>query len=208
MHWSIQTFANKGPSSQSYGFPSSRVWMWELDHKEGWAPKTWCFWAMVLEKTFESPLDCKKIQPVHPKRNQSWIFIGRTDAEAETPILWPTDAKNWLTGKDPDAGKDWRQEEKGTTEDEMAGWHHGLDGRESEWTPGDGDEQGGLACCDSWGRKELDTNWTALSATELNWIPKVQSFPPLTSSPLVIRSLFSMFVNLFLFHRLAHLCHV
>ena len=146
-------FDSKCPSSQSYGFSSSHVWMWELDYKESWAPKNWCFWTVVLEKTLEGPLDCKEIQPVHPKGNQSWIFIGRTDA----PILWPPDAKNWLIGKDPDAGKDWRGEEKGTTEDEMVGWHHRLDGHEFEWTPGDGDGQGGLACCDSWGRKESDT---------------------------------------------------
>ena len=125
-------FANKGPSSQSYGFSCSHVWMWELDHKEYWAPKNWCFWTVVLEKTLESPWDCKEIQPVHPKGNQSWIFIGRTDAEAETLILWPPDEKSWLIGKDPDAGKDWRQKEKGTTKDEMIGWHHRLDGHEFE----------------------------------------------------------------------------
>ena len=113
--------ADKGPSSQSYGFSSSHVWMGELDHKESWAPKNWCFWTVVLEKTLESPLDCKEIQPVHPKGDQSWVFIGRTDVEAETPILWPPDAKNWLIWKDPDAGKDWGREEKGTTEDEMVG---------------------------------------------------------------------------------------
>ena len=116
-------FADKDLSSQSYGFSSSHVWMWELDHKEGWTLKNWCFWAVMLEKTLESPLDCKEIQPVHPKGSQSWIFIGRTDAEAETPILWPSDGKNWLIWKDPDAGKDWRQEKKGTAEDKM-----GLDG--------------------------------------------------------------------------------
>ena len=131
--------------------------MWELDHKEGWAPKNWCFWPVVLEKTLESPLDCKEIQPVHSKGNQFWIVIERTDTEAETPILWPPDVKNWIIWKDPDAGKDWRQKEEGTTEDEMVGWHHWLDGGESEWTPGVGDGQGGLACCDSWGRKESDT---------------------------------------------------
>ena len=114
-------FANKGPSSQSYGFSSSHVWMRELDHKESWMQKNWCFWTVVLDKTLESPLDCKKIQPVHPKGDQSWLFIGRTDVEAETPILWPPHVKSWLIGKDPDAGKDWGQEEKGTTEDEMAG---------------------------------------------------------------------------------------
>ena len=118
-------FANKGPSCQSYGFSSSHVWMWELDYKESWAPKNWCFWTVVLEKTLESLLNCKEIQPVHPKGNQSWIFIGRTDAEAETPILWPPDVKSQVIWKDPDAGKDWRWE-KGTTEDEIVGWHHWL----------------------------------------------------------------------------------
>ena len=124
------------------------------------------FWSLLLEKTLESPLDCKEIQPVHLKGNKSWIFIGRTDAEAETPILWPPDVKNWLIGKDSDAGRNWRQEEKGTTEDEMAGWQHRLDGHEIEWTPGVGDGQGGLACCNSWGHKESDMterlNWTEL----------------------------------------------
>ena len=127
---------DKGPYSQSYGFSSSHVWMWELDHKEGWALKNWCFWTVVLKKTLESPLDCKEIQPVHPKGKQFWIFIGRTDAKAEAPILWPPDAKNLFIGKDPDAGKDWRQEEKGMTEDEMVGWHHRLDGHEFEQVPG------------------------------------------------------------------------
>ena len=115
-----------------------------------WLTKNWCFWTMVLEKTLDSPLDCKEIQPVHPKGNQSWIFIGRTDVEAETQILWPPDAKSWLIWKNPDAGKDWRQEEKGTTEDEMVGWHHWLNGHEFEQTPGVGDGQGGLACCSPW----------------------------------------------------------
>ena len=119
-------FPKKWPSSQSYGFSSSLVWMWELDYKESWVPKNWCFWTVVLEKTLESPLDCKEIQPVHPKGNQSRIFIWRTDAEAETPRLWPPDVKNWLIGIDPDAGKDWRWEEKGTTEDEMVGWYASL----------------------------------------------------------------------------------
>ena len=143
--------------------------MWELDYKESWVPVNWCFWSVVLEKTLESPLDCKEIQPVHPKGNQSWIFIRRTDAKAETPVLWPPHAKSWLIGKDLDAGRDWGQEEKGTTEDEMAGWHHRLDGHEFEWTPGAGDGQGGLACCDSWGHKESDTterlNWSELNST-------------------------------------------
>ena len=160
-------FADKGPSSQSYGFSSSHVWKWELDIKESWAPKNWCFWTVVLEKTLESPLDYKEIQPVHPKGDQSWVFIGRTDGEAETPILWPPDAKSWLTGKDPDAGKDWGQEEKGMTEDEVVGWHHWLNGHGFGWTPGVGDGQGGLACCGSWGRKESNTaerlNWTEYS---------------------------------------------
>ena len=159
-------FPNKGPSSQGYGFSSDHVWMWELDYKESWVLKNWCFWTVVLEKTLESPLDCKEIQPVHPKEEQSWIFTGRTDAEVETPVLWPPDVKNWLIWKDPDAGKDGRQEEKGTTEDEMVGWHHWLNGHGFGWTPGVGDGQGGLVCCSSWGCKELDTtewlNWTEL----------------------------------------------
>ena len=121
-------FANKGPSSQGYGFSSGHVWMWELDYKESLAPKNWSFWTVVLEKTLESPLDCKEIQPVHPKGDQSWVFIGRTDADTETPILWPPDAKNWLIRNDPDAGKNWGQEKKGMTEDEMVGWHHQIDG--------------------------------------------------------------------------------
>ena len=146
-------FANKGPFSQSYSFSSSHVWMWELEYEESWAPKNWCFWTVVLEKTLESPLDCKEIQPVHSKGHQPWDFFGGNDAEAETPVIWPPHAKSWLIGKDSDAGRGWRQEEKGTTEDEMAGWHHWLDGRESEWTLGVGDGQGGLACCDSWGRR-------------------------------------------------------
>ena len=125
-------FAHKGPSSQNYGFSSSHVWMWELDYKESWALKNWCFWTVVLEKTLESPLDSKEIQPDYPKGNQSLIFIGRTDAEAETPIIWPPDAKNWLTISDPDAGKDWRQDENGSTEDEMFGWHYWLNGHEFE----------------------------------------------------------------------------
>ena len=157
-------FGNKGLSSQSYGFSSSQVWMWELDHKESWMPKNWCFWIVVLEKTLESPLDCKGIKLVRPKRNQSWIFIGRTEAEAESPILWPPDVKNWFIGKDPDAGKEWRQAEKGTTEDEMVGWHHQLDGHEFEQAPGvgDGGRPGELQ---SMGSQRVRHNW----ATELNW---------------------------------------
>ena len=157
-------FANKGPYSQGYGFSSSHVWMWELDYKGSWALKNWCFWTVMLEKTLESLLDCREIQPVHPKGNQSWIFIGRTAAEAETPILWPPDGKSWLILKDPDAGKDWRQEEKRMTENEMVGWHHWLNGHECELTPGVGDRQGDLVCCSPWDHKESNTtewlNWT------------------------------------------------
>ena len=149
-------FANQGLSSQSYDFSSSHVWLWESDHKESWALKNWCFWTVVLEKTLESPLDCKETQPVNPKGNQSWIFFGRTDAEAEAPILWPPDTKSWLTGKDPDAGKDWRQK-KGTTEDEMVGWHHQLDGHEFEQVPGVDGGQGSLL--QSVGLQRVGHNW-------------------------------------------------
>ena len=153
--------ANKGTSSQSYGFSSSHVWMWELDYNENWRPKTWCFWTMVLVKTLESPLDCKEIKPVSPKWNQPWIFIGRTNAVAEASILWPPDAKNCLIGKDPEAGKDWRQEEKGMTENKMVGWYHQLNGYEFEQALGDGEGQGSLGCCSPWGCKESDTTeWT------------------------------------------------
>ena len=181
-------FANKGLSSQSYDFSNSHVW---VDYKESWVPKNWCFWTVVLEKTLESaehrridefelwccrrllesPLDCKEIQSVHPKGNQSWIFIGRTDAETETPILLPPDAKKCLIGKDPDAGKDWRREEKRMTEDEMVGWHHWLNECEFKYTPGVGNGQWGLACCSPWGCKESHTtdrlNWTRTRASVL-----------------------------------------
>ena len=156
--------ANKDLSSQSYVFSNSHVWVWELDHKENWAPKNWCFWSVVLEKAFENPLDCKEIKPIHPKGNQSWIFIGRTDGDAEVPILWPPDVKNWLTGKDLDAGKDWRQEEEGMTEDEMVGWYHQLDGNEFEQALGVGDGQGSLVCHSSWSCK-FRHYWVS----ELNW---------------------------------------
>ena len=156
--------------------------MWELDYKESWVPKNWCFWIVVLEKTLESPLDCKENQPAHPIGNQSWIFIGRTDAEAETPILWPPDGKNWLIRKDPDAGKDWRQEEKGTTEDKMVGWHHRLNGHEFGWTLGVGDGQGGLAYCNSWGHKESDTT-EQLNWTELNWRWSIEDLVFLMGNP-------------------------
>ena len=137
--------------------------MWKLDYKESWVPKNWCFWTVVLEKTPEGPLDCKEIQPVNPKGNQSWVFTGSTDAEAETPILWPLDAKNWFIGKDPDAGKDWRQEEKGMTEDEMSGWHHWLDVHEFAHALGVGDRQGNLVGFQSVGSQRVRHGW----ATEL-----------------------------------------
>ena len=164
--------ANKGSYSQGYGFSSSHVWMCELDYKESWMPKNWCFRTVVLEKTLQNPLDCKEIQPVHSEGDQSWVFFGRTDAKAEALILWPPHEKSWLIGKDSDAGSDWGQEDKETTEDEMAGWHHWLNGHEFEWTPGVGDGQGGLACCSSWGRKESDTterlNWIELTEVQLS----------------------------------------
>ena len=166
---------NKGPSRQSYGLSSSHVWMWELDHKERWVPKNWCSWTVVLEKILESPLDGKEIKPLNLKGNQPWIFIGRTDAEAEAPILWPPDAKNWLLRKDPVAGKGWRQEEKRTTEDEVVGWHHWLDGHEFEQAQGVGDGQGGLACCSPGGQKESDTTeWIQLNRLSGN--PVVSNF--------------------------------
>ena len=152
------------PSNQGYGWSSSHVWMWELDYQKSRVQKNWWFWTVVLEKTLESPLDCKEIQPVHPKGDQSWVFIGRTDVEAETPILWPPDAKSWLIGKDPDTGRNWGQEEKGMTKDEIVWWHHWLNGHGFGWTPGVGDGQGSLVCCGSWGGKESDVteqlNWT------------------------------------------------
>ena len=150
-------FVNKGPPSQGYGFSSSHVWMWEMDYKESWTPNNWCFWTVVLQKTLESPLDFKEIKPVNPKGNQSWIFTGRVDAEAEALIFWPPDTKNWLFGKDPDAGKGWGQKEKGAREDELVGWHHWLNGHESEQTPRGREGQGSLAFCSPRGWKELDT---------------------------------------------------
>ena len=150
-------FVNKVPRSQGYGLSSSHMQIWELDHKEGWKPKNLCYWIMVLKKTPESALDCKEIKPVHAKRNQSWIFIGRTDAEAEIPILWPPDAKSWLIWKDPDAGKDWGWEEE-MTEDEVVGWHHQINGHELGHAPRDGEWQGGgLVWCSPLGCKESDT---------------------------------------------------
>ena len=157
--------ADKGPSSQNYGFSSSHVWMWQLDYKESWVLKSWCFLTVKLEKTLEGALDCKEILSVNPKGNQSWMFTERTDAEAETPILWPPDVKNWLIGKDPDARKDWKQEEKGMTEEGMVGWQHRLNGSEFEQALGVGDGHGGLACCSPWGRR-VRHDWV----TEVNWL--------------------------------------
>ena len=160
-------FAKKGLPSQGYGFSSRHVWMWKLDCEESWSPKNWCFWTVVLEKTLESPLECKEIQPglvkqISPRISLEVMMLTK----AEIPVPWPPHVKSWLAGKNSDAGRDWGQKEKGTTEYEMPGWHHWLNGRESEWTPGVGDGQGGLVCCDSWGREELDTtqwlNWTGL----------------------------------------------
>ena len=161
----IHYFTNKAPSSQSCGFSSSHVWMWELDYKESWTPENWCFWTLVLKKNFESPLDCKEIQRVHPKGNQFWIFGGRTDAEAETPILWPPDVKSCLIWKDPDAGKDWRWEEKGSTEDEMVGWHHQLNGHEFEKTHGSWWWTGRSGLLQPMGSQRVGHDW----GTELNW---------------------------------------
>ena len=161
-------FADKGPSSQIYGFSSNHVWMWELDHKESWVLNNWCFWTVVLEETLESTLDCKEIQPVKSQGNQSWIFIGSTDAEAETetPILWPPDVKIWLFGKDLDAGKDWRWEEKGTTADEIVGWHHQFNGMSLSKL------QELVIDRDAWSTTahEVAKSWTRVSdRTELNW---------------------------------------
>ena len=142
--------------------------MWELDNKKAWALKNWCLWTVVLEKTLESPLDSREIKPVNPKGNQPWIFIGRTDAEANSPLLWLPDVKSWLIGKDPDAGKNWRQEEKGMTEGEMVGWHHRLNGYGFEQTPGDGEGLGSLVCCSPWSSKEPDTTeWLNNSNCEI-----------------------------------------
>ena len=161
-----QDFANKGPSSQVYGFSSGHVRMRELDCEESWAQKIWCFWTVVLEKTLESPLDCKEIQPVHSKGDQSWVFFLRNDAKAETPVLWPPDAKSWLIWKDLDAGKYWGQEEKGMTEHEMVGWHYQLNGHVFEPAPGVGDWQGGLVFAVHWVRKSQ--TWLS-DSTEVNW---------------------------------------
>ena len=208
------TLPTKAHLVKAMFFPSSHVWMWELDYKASWAPKNWCFWTMVLEKTLESPLDGKEIQLVNPKGNQSWIFIGRTDAEAEAPILWSLDVKKWLIGKDPDAGKDWRQEEKGMTEDKMAGWHHWLNGHEFKQAPGVGDGQGNLAYCSPRGHKESDTtkrlNWTEFSQS----VSRVQptnilsilyiKYVHVLFHKYVVRTYFSSWIRLSL---VQHFCH-
>ena len=168
--------------------------MWELDYKESWALKNWCFWTVVLEKTLESLLDCKEIKSVNPKGKQSWIFIGRIYAEAETPIFWPPDGKNWLIGKDPDAGQYWRLEEKWMTEDEMVGWHHQLDGHEFEQALGVGDGQGSLACCSPWCWKESDTTG------RLNWLP-------LWCSRIISTSQGHLISNLISYTTVIPLCH-
>ena len=160
--------------------------MWELNCEEGWVPKNWCFWTVVLEKTLEGPLNCKEIQPVHSEGDQPWDFFGGNDAKAETPVLSPPHVKRWLTEKDPDAGRDWVQEKKGTTEDEMAGWHHRLDGLEFEWTPGFGDGQGGLVCRDSWGHKESDTT------EQLNWTDSMTMSGRTSPVAQMVKSLFTM----------------
>ena len=169
-------FANKYPSSQGCGFFSGHVWMWELDYKEGWMPKNWYFWTVVLEKSLASPLNCKEIKLVNPKGNQSWIFIGRADVEA--PILWPPDAKSRLIGKDTVAGKDWRQE-KGMTGDEIVGWHHWLNVHEFEQAPADGKEQGSLACCSPWVSKSQTSlsDWTTTAKLDVQANCKL-SIPP------------------------------
>ena len=169
-----QYFANKSSSSQSYGFSSGHVWMWELNYEKSWVPKNWCFWTVVSEKTLESPLSCKEIKPVNPEGNQSWVFIGRSDAKVETPILWPPDVTNRVIGKDPDAWKDWRQEEKGTTEDEMVGWHHWLNGHEFEQASEVGEGQGSVACYSPWFHKETDTT------ERLNWLELLACYQSLT----------------------------
>ena len=185
-------FASKGAHSQSYGFSSSHIWVWKLDHKEGWAPKNSCSWTVVVEKTVESPLDSKEIKPVHLKGNQSWIFIGRTDAEA--PILWPPDLKSWLTGKDPDAGNDWGQEEKGAAEDEMVKWNHWLNGHEFEQTLGDSEGQGSIVCCSPWGHRvghDLETEQQQ-AVQETSWFTLFWSGLQTHELPVPSKTFFSL----------------
>ena len=179
-------FADKCPPSQSYGYSSSHVWTWELDHKVGWGPKNWCFWTVGMEKTLEKPLDSKEVNLVNPKGNHPWIVIGKTDAEAEAPIFWPPGMKSQLTGKDSDAGKDWKQEEKGVTEDEMIGWHHWLNGLEFEPTLGDGEGQESLACCSprahrvghNWVTEQPESMGRTVTEAEvlILWPPDVKSW--------------------------------
>ena len=188
-------FVDKGPYSQSYGFSSRHIWMWALDHKESCAPKNWCFWTVVLEKTLESPLDYREIKPVDPKGNQPSICIGRTDVEAEAPILWSHDAKNWLTGKDPDAGKDWGQEEMGTTEDEMDGWHHWLEAHEFEQALGDDQGQGSLAYCSPRHYKELDTT----EQLNNNLQGRIQRPPTASAKPLLCLAILALAILIFEF---------
>ena len=177
--------------------------MWELDCEEGWVPKNWCFWTVMLEKTLESPLDCREIQPVHSEGDYPWDFFGRNDAKAETPVLWPPHVKSWLIGKDSDAGRDWGQEEKGMSEDEMAGWHHWLEGHESQWTLGVGEGQGGLACCDSWGRKESDTteqlNWTEPASLHLPYPPVSGNHYSISTSLLLLDFIYKWEQTIFAF---------
>ena len=177
----------------------------KAEHRRIDAFELWCWKRLVLEKTLESPLDCKEVQPVHPKGDQSWVFIGRTDFEAETPILWPPDVKSWLIGKDPDARKDWGQEEKGMTKDEMVGWHHRLNGHGFRWTPGIGDGQGGLACCNSWGGKELDMtewlNWTEMkNLVSLLPFAQFRIYLPKESYSLFFTGLNNRYIGLFTLH--------
>ena len=183
--------------------------MWELDCEEGWVLKNWCFWIVVLEKTLESPLDCKEIQPVHSKGDQSWVFFGRNDAKAETPVLWPPHAKSWLIGKDSDAGRDWGWEEKWMTEDEMAGWHHWLDGQEFEWILGAGDGQGGLVCCNSWVAKSRTrlSDWTELNSVRSAWwvLREYVEFQSCSSSLCIISCLLFSYLQ---FHSTSNLVSV
>ena len=181
-----------------------------MDCEESWVTKNWCFWTVVLEKSLESPLDCKEIQPVDPKGDQSWVFIWWTDVEAETPVFWPPDEKSRLIWKDPDAGKDWVQGEKGMTEDEMVGWHHWLDGRWFGWTPGVDDGQEGLACCGSWGRKESDTteglNWRKIKVPDLTQSVDIDLLVSLCSLK-YLRSYLSPIIQFFPLHFPLHSLH-
>ena len=181
--------ADRGPYSQSYGFSSSLVWMWELDHTEGWAPKNWCFQTVLLEKTFKSPLDCKEIKPVNPKGNQPWIFIGRTDTKAEAPILWRPDSKSQLFGKDSNAGKDWGQEKR-AIKDGRVGWHHWLNGHEFEHTLRNSKGPGSLACFSSWDHKELDTTEQLNNKNRMHYIVNLIIVPIISLLKLMMKKMF------------------